>query len=132
MKIKESLLKNIITECVKKSINEGVFGLNGDDLKRWGLKNPADNYNVNKEELMQKTLDFLNALREYHSYIYGTEEDLENGTEEKQGAYFNMQLRSMWNDDEDERYYAEYLKKISYKLSSMDTELQEMIDYYCK
>jgi len=124
-KITESQLRDIIS----KTINESVFGLNGNNLQAMGLKNPADDYPVNYQEAIQKCEEFLPILTEFYQYIYGIEEDSKNGIEEKPGFYHNMRMRGIWNDDEDESYYGEQLRDLAYSLDKTKDVIEEFIDF---
>lgn len=128
MKIYEKELKSLI----RKTIIESVFGYNGQDFQNMGLKNPADNYMVDKQELSQKTQEFIKAIDEYYSYIDGVEEDAENGNKEVPGIARNIRMHSMWSDDEDEGYFCDNLEKVSRELYSIKNMLQELVENYCQ
>lgn len=132
MKISESELKTLIKECVGNLLKEGPFGFSGNDFARLGLKNPADKYVINKDELAQKTNEFIAVAKTYIGYINGVEEDVENNIKETDGVTLSMKMHAMWSDDEDERGFAEDLQKSGYSLSRVVDFLQELVDYYCR
>ena len=125
IKLNEDKLKTIIAKVLKES----VFGLSGRDLEDMGLKNPADDYVVDKNELAQKTNEFLSALKNFNAYLAGVEEDAENGIKAKDGVYQTMRSRAMWNDDSDEEYISNLLRDVSFSLSHIENLLGDVIDY---
>lgn len=134
MNIGKDYLKNIVESAVRESI----FGLSGQQLGQWGVKNPIDDYPIDFSEVKEKTEQFLQQVNAFSEFIDGVEEDAENGVEEKIGLKNTLGSRAMWRNEEDyddywkqydEKYYSEELRKVSKYLDSIKYTLNELVDY---
>ena len=124
IKLTESQIKRLIKESVKESF----LGFNGNDFASMGLKNPADEFQINYREIGQKFLQFGKYLQEMREYIDGVEEDTENNIAGTKGVRDTVSMRAMWTDDEEEKAFNESLKQIIQLIWKLETAIKEVAD----
>ena len=122
--ITEENLRNI----VEKTIRESIFGLNGNDLQSMGMKNPADDYQINRAEVIERLRQFAGYIKEMKEYIDGVEEDVENNIPETDGLKTTVSMRAMWTDDDTEKEFSDALSNLSQIMWRVESALGDAID----
>lgn len=132
-KTKIKLTESQIKRLIKESVKESFLGFNGNDFASMGLKNPADEFQINYREIAGKFNQFAKYLQEMKEYVDGIEEDAENNIAGTKGVRDTVSMRAMWSDDEDEKMFDESLKKVSnliWQLESAVRDVLEETDYH--
>ena len=121
IKISESKLKDIISQ----TLNENYFG----------IKNPADDYVIDKNVLKQKCAEFRQKCEEFQSvlsamelYLDGDDESIESPTHVS-GVAMDAYLKSVWSQDLSDKYLAEDLKAMSKHVRNTKYEVETLIEF---
>ena len=119
--IKESDIHHAIASVLKES----MFGLSGADLEGMGLRNPANDYNIDYAELAEKCEQMRTSLQGFKQYIDGVEEDAENGVEAQDGVAITASMKSNWSDDPEDEELANILKEVSFCIYKLESTLAD-------
>ena len=124
IKLTESQIKRLIKESVKESF----LGFNGNDFASMGLKNPADDYQINYREIAGKFNQFAKYLQEMKEYVDGVEEDAKNNVAGTKGVRDTVRMRAMWSDDENEKMFDESLKEVSQLIWQLESAVRDVLE----
>ena len=119
--IKESDIHHAIASVLKES----MFGISGADLEGMGLRNPANDYNIDYTELAEKCEEMRTSLQGFKQYIDGVEEDAENGVEAQDGVAITASMKSNWSDDPEDEELANILKEVSFCIYKLESALTD-------
>lgn len=130
------LSENSLAGIIKTTINEFLDRDTMDRMSSLGIKDSTEDSVLNEAELKQKCSEFIQkcnlfyeTLREFYGYIYGVEEDKENGVQAVRGAREIMRNRNMFGArDIHDEYLEEDLGYLSDSLSKLQSALEDSVE----
>lgn len=123
MKKKFKITEGQLQKAIKESLMEMPFG----DNSEGEIRNPADNYQFNPQEIIQKCVEFKAYLKSFKEYFDGVDEEVE-GEEHNNGVRFNVNLKNMWTDDWTLNDLSETLDTLSSLIFKLNSCVDETID----
>lgn len=130
------ITENSLKENIKSTINEFFNRDFMDRAASLGIKDPTEDSVLDEEELKEKCRQFVQKcnefnviLKEFYGYIYGVEEDAENGVQGMKGAVNIMRHRNLFGArNYHDQYLESDLKYLADSLGDLQSAMQDTIE----